>query len=316
MKNRVFGIIAVGCKNSNWNADFTGNPKQYLDEYVASPFALKYAIREYWEQKGFKVYYRTSYKTLKGKSVPNNLEERYLALYETEKLPKNIVDFQNNVFSAIDVMNFGGVFPINDLSSSFTGAVQITTGVNKYDGAETVRDVVLSRFQNSNKANNEVTTLGGRYILTEGHFFYGFTINPACYDYIKTTNSDFSGYTEDAYNAFKEASLYAVNNINSLSKIGCYNEFSMFVKLKEDSLKLVSNLNDTVKFTKSEDLEEDTWLDEIDITTTINDLIVIADDIESIEIFYNPQLITLKYELSELDKKIKKYNILNPKIEV
>ena len=316
MNNRVFGIIGLGCRNSNWNADFSGNPKKYIDEYVASPFALKYAIREYWEQKGFKVYFRKSYKTVKDKLVPNNLEERYLSLYEVNKLPEKESEFQNNIFSAIDVLNFGGVFPIKEFSSSYTGAVQITTGVNKYDGAETIRDVVLSRFQNSNKSDNSVTTMGARYILNEAHFFYGFTINPACYDVVKGTNEGFTGYTADAYEAFKEASLYAVNNINSVSKIGCYNEFAMFVQLKDNSLKLISNLNDTIKFTKAADLDIDTYLDEIDMTVTIDELTAFADDIESIEIYFNPQLLTLKYNKSLLDSKIKRLNILNSKLEV
>ncbi len=316
MNNRVFGIIGVGCRNSNWNADFSGNPKRYLDEYVASPFALKYAIRDYWEQKGFKVYFRKSFKSVKDKIVPNNLEERYLSLYGVDKLPQNESEFQNNIFSAIDVMNFGGVFPIKELSSSYTGVVQLTTGINKYDGAETIRDAVLSRFQNSNKAENSVTSVGARYVLNEAHFFYGFTVNPTNYDFIKGLNESFTGYTIEAYEAFKEASLYAVNNINSVSKVGCYNEFSMFIKLKSDSLKLIPNLNDTVKFTKSCDMDTDTYLDEIDITVAVDELIHFADDIESIEIYYNPQLLTIKYNKSILDAKLKKLNILNSNLEV
>ena len=32
MKKRVYGIIGLSSLMSNWNADFTGNPKSTLDE--------------------------------------------------------------------------------------------------------------------------------------------------------------------------------------------------------------------------------------------------------------------------------------------
>ena len=316
MNNRVIGVIGVGCINSNWNADFSGNPKMYLDEYVASPFALKYAIRSYWQSKGFKVYFRKSYKELKGKVIPNSLEERYLSLYEKDKFPKEEVDFQNDIFSAIDVMNFGGVFPVKEYSSSYTGAVQITTAINKYTGAETVRDVINSQFRNSNKAESGNATLGNRSILSEGHFFYGFTINPFCYDYIKQINSDFKGYTKEAYEAFKEASLYAVNNVNSVSKGGCYNEFALFVTLKENSLKIISNIHDTIKFNKANEIDDSDGLNQIDVSTALKEIEAINDDVEAIEIYYNPILTKVLYNPSSLDNKIKKFNILNPTLEV
>lgn len=315
MNNRVFGIIGVGCRNGNWNADFSGNPKKYIDEYVASPFALKYAMREYWEQKNFKVFFRKTYKNVKGKIVPNTLAERYLSLYEQKSVPKEDIIIQQDVFSAIDVMNFGGVFAGNGLNSSYTGAVQLTTGINKYDGAETIRDVNLSRFQNANKAESSTSTLGNRFILTEGHYFYGFTINPACYNHLKSIDDTFEGYSDEAYEAFKTAALYSVNNINSLTKVSCFNEFAMFVKMKEGSLKLMSNINDDVKFTKAEDMAENNGLNEIDLTTVMNELNAIADEIESIEIYYNPQLTSIKYDKTDLDKVTTKFNILNAKKE-
>ena len=47
MKKRVYGIIGVSSLMSNWNADFTGNPKSTLDGRIfGSDKALKYSFRK------------------------------------------------------------------------------------------------------------------------------------------------------------------------------------------------------------------------------------------------------------------------------
>lgn len=333
MTNKAFGIIGVGCIHSNLNADFSGNPKRYMGEYVASPFSIKFAIRAYMERKGFKVFFKKAYKFLdmipgdkkdkknKKKAVseaskeeskealnrilPMSLEEKYLSLYKVDKLPKNELEFQSNVFTAIDVMNFGGTFPISGFNSAYTGAVQVNTGINKYDEAETIRDTMGTQFQNANDALAENSSLGSRSILSEGHFFFGFTVDPYVYDFIKKYNDGFAGYTKEAYEAFKEASLYGVSNLNSVSKIGCYNEFALFVELKEGSLNMLTNLNDYVRFDKEDGKNE------IDLELVMEQLDTISAEVESIEMYYNPITTTVKYGNKAIVGTIKELNILN-----
>lgn len=48
---RVYGLVIIKSENSNFNADFTGNPRRLPDEngtIYATDKALKYAIRKYW----------------------------------------------------------------------------------------------------------------------------------------------------------------------------------------------------------------------------------------------------------------------------
>lgn len=322
MTNKAFGIIGVGCINSNLNADFSGNPKRYMGEYVASPFSIKFAIRNYMERKGFKVFFKKAYKFLdmvsaskKSKKkvstettnriLPMSLEEKYLNLYKVEKLPENELEFQNNVFTAIDVMNFGGTFPISGLNSAYTGVVQFNTGINKYDEAETIRDIIGTQFQNANDALAGNPSLGSRSILSEGHFFFGFTVDPYVYNFIKKSNNSFVGYTKEAYEAFKEASLYGVSNLNSVSKIGCYNEFALFVELKEGSLNMLTNLNDCVRFDKKDGKNE------IDLELVLRQLDIISNEVESIEMYYNPITTTIKYGDTKTVNTIQEFNILS-----
>ena len=304
MNKRVIGIVGVGCQNSNWNADFSGNPKMYLDEYVGSPFALKFAMRNHWNRKGYPVFYRKSYKVSKDGAIqPQSLEERYLSLYSLNKISKNQLETENNLFKAIDIMNFGGFFSAKNNSLSYTGAVQITTGINKYEDADSVNDPLLSPFRNKEK--DMASTVGCRNLLIEGHFFYGFTVDPHCYNYIKGYNEEFVGYTEEAYQAFKDACLYSVNNLNTVSKVGCYNEFAMFVELKEGSFKMLTNLNDLVEFNKGNIKSE------VNLTKVFETLKCIEDDIDNIDIFYHEPLLDIVTTDNTLNDKVNYYNILN-----
>ena len=49
-KFRAYGVVGIGVKNGNWNADFDGFPKMVGDMIIGSDKALKYAYR-YVEEK-------------------------------------------------------------------------------------------------------------------------------------------------------------------------------------------------------------------------------------------------------------------------
>lgn len=284
-KNRVIGIIGVGATNANWNADFTKFPKKVNGVYVASPFSLKYCYRNYWNLKGEKVVGVKTYEIDKKSKAQKlrNLEERLVSL--GIKVKSETADIiQDKLFECIDVACFGATIAIKGFKNDYTGSIQFSEGVNKFEEAETFIETMLSPYQNSNKGESSQATYGNRTLLTEGHYFYDFIVDPQNYIKLTESNPSFKGLSDEDYNKFKEASMQCVNNYNSVAKKGCYNEFSMFVELKEGSLRLVNNLVDFVKYEK----DEGTGKGIIDLRNVCKQLEVLIDDIESIEIYHNP----------------------------
>ncbi len=84
-KNRVFGCAIIKSITSNYNADFSHQPRTLPNGTVyATDKALKYTIRNYWQD-----FYATErvfyYKSLNEKLQPRTLDERYLQLFDKFK---------------------------------------------------------------------------------------------------------------------------------------------------------------------------------------------------------------------------------------
>ena len=80
--NRVYGVIGIGVKMANWNADFTGRPKSTSNgDIYGSDKALKYPMKKMWENEGKKILFMKSWKEEKNTIKPKNLGERYEALF-------------------------------------------------------------------------------------------------------------------------------------------------------------------------------------------------------------------------------------------
>ena len=246
--NRVYGVIGVSSIMANWNADFSGFPKTISDGTVfGSDKALKYPMKKMWDNQGEKVVYIKSMKlSTAGKKedeitlVPKSLKERYESLYGVKDLKecKNIKEVLSNLFQAIDVKNFGATFAEAGNNISITGAVQIGQGFNKYEESCAEEQQILSPFRdpkdNGKDKNSDSTeeaknsTLGTKIVSNEAHYFYPFVINPAAYkEYVELGVTD--GYTEQDYAKFKEAAITAVTSYATNAKVGCENEFSMFI---------------------------------------------------------------------------------------
>ena len=312
MKNRVYGIIGVKSIMANWNADFEGYPKTISSgETFGSDKALKYPMKKMWEAEGEKVLYIKSLKVDSGEGKkgeiavrPKSLRERYDEIFETNlKDEKDKTNVIKNLFKAIDIKNFGATFAEEKNNASITGAVQIGQGFNKYVDTYPEEQQILSPFRDSSKDEKEgeanQSTLGTKIVSNEAHYFYPFVINPQVYkDFVKMGMTE--GYTEEDYKKFKDAALTSATFFNSNSKLGCENEFALFIEVKEGYY--LPELAQYVKFSKEKDYD----VIELGFDELINQF---KDNILSVEIYYNTLNVKVKHDI----KGAKEYNIFTRK---
>jgi len=304
--NRVYGIIGIGVKMANWNADFTGRPKSTTNgEIFGSDKALKYPMKKMWNEEGEKVLFIKSWKEDNSTIVPKNLGERYAELFsEIDKKKTTTKEVLTNLFQCIDVKNFGATFAEEGQNISITGAVQIGQGFNKFDNTNIEIQDILSPFQDSTKSDAKQSTLGTKTTVDEAHYFYGFSINPHNYDeYKEFLGEDFKGYTNDDFKEFKRVALVSATSFATNSKFGAYNEFAMFVETNDNSKFYLPDLSEYIKY--------DSEARKIDLSKI--DQILKMDEIKSIEIYYNPTTTGIvKLDKSE---KINYFNIITMKEE-
>lgn len=285
MNNRVYGVVGIKSKMANWNADFTGRPKTTSDGSIfGSDKAFKYPIKKMWEAEGKKVLYVKSYKNEKDNLQARTLAERFENIFGKQvkeiKDKKEVIKY---LFSAIDVQNFGATFAEEKNNISITGAVQVGQGLNKYEASTTETIEILSPFTDAKKEDAQNTSIGKKIVSNEAHYFYPFSINPENYNIYKNEIEDLEGYTKEAYESFKQGCLVAATAYNTNSKMGCENEFAIFIECKENSKLYLSNLDEYIGFKKQEEK------DIIDLTKLMDILNKqdIKKEIEKIEIHYN-----------------------------
>lgn len=315
MNKRVYGVLGVASRMSNWNADFTGYPKTTSSgDVFGSDKAFKYPMKKMWENNGEKVLYIKSIKLQEDKKkgielLPRTLKERYEYIFDVEDLKdqKDSGEVLKNLFSAVDVKNFGATFAEAGNNISITGAVQIGQGFNKYEDTNAEEQQILSPFRDpkqkeKSKKDEEAksSTLGTKIVSDEAHYFYPFVINPSAYDQFEEVGVT-EGYTEEDYKKFKEASMVAATSFSTNSKMGCENEFALFVETKSDLY--LPDLSQYVEFEKGED-KNTIKLDCEDLFNSV------GDEIENIEIYYNPY--TTEIETDKIGK-VKKLNIFTKK---
>lgn len=285
--NRVYGVIGIKSRMSNWNADFTGRPKSTSDGSVfGSDKAFKYPIKKMWEVEGEKVLYVKSYKNEKGNLRARTLSERFEQLFETEvKSIKDKKELVKYLFSATDVKNFGATFAEGSNNISITGAVQIGQGLNKYEDTTVEIQDILSPFVDSTKKDTaQNTSIGKKIVSNEAHYFYPFSVNPENYDIYTKEIEDLEGYTREDYEKFKKGCLIAATAYNTNSKSGCENEFAIFVECKENSKLYLANLDQYIKFEKNDEGKD--IIDISELEEILNEE-KIKQEIEKVEIYYN-----------------------------
>lgn len=295
LKSNIYAILGVGAKNSNWNADFDGNPKTDGNGNIkGSPYALQFCIKKSWFNRGEMV---LGVRTNNGKNV-NQLKDRYENLFDT-KIDKNtsICDIKSNLDKTRDCKNFGYVFaPKGAVSTQSQGVVQICDGLNKYEDTVINTETILSPYASAE--DNGMSTNGARVTTDEAHYLYPVTITP-----------NGSDYTEEDYIDFKETSLNAVSLYNSKSKTGCTNEIGIFVKVKEEYnyILALGDLTDYVDVYK----EENKLIHDLTrLEVLLNDC---KEKIIDVEIYYKSKNNSIKgFENSKLN--IRKFNIVTRKV--
>ncbi len=294
---RVYGVIGIKAKMANWNADFTGRPKSTSDGSIfGSDKALKYPMKKMWENQNRNVLYIKSWKELESKKkdegnslVPNTLSNRYNKFFKEIDKSTNTKDVLNNLFSCIDVKNFGATFAEEKQNISITGAIQFGQGFNKFEDTNVEIQDILSPFADSTKEDAKQSTLGTKITVDEAHYFYGFSINPKAYEEYKNMIDSFDGYTSSDYEEFKKVAKVSATAYNTNSKFGCENEFALFVECNDDECYL-PDLSDYIKFNS-----ENRSVDLSDIEK------MIESKYEKVEVFYNPFKIDVRTKLDKFN---------------
>ena len=300
MNKRVYGVIGISSKMANWNADFTGYPKTTSNgEVFGSDKALKYPMKKMWDENGEKVLYIKSMRlakkedkkkgTVESTLVPRTLKERYEQIFSVEDLKKSkdTTEVLKNLFDSIDVKNFGATFAEEGNNISITGAVQIGQGLNKYRETAADEQQILSPFKDSRDEDAKNSTLGTKIVSNEAHYFYPFAINPLAYKEYKELGVT-EGYTEEDFKKFKSAALVSATSYATNAKIGCENEFALFVETEQDLY--LPNLSQYIEFEKSENKD----IIKVKCGNLLNKL---GNRVKSIEIYHNPYTTNIETDI-------------------
>ncbi|SHK79508.1 CRISPR-associated protein Csh2 [Clostridium cavendishii DSM 21758] len=309
MEKRVYGVLGIKSIMANWNADFSGYPKSISNgDIFGSDKAFKYPMKRCWDEGGKKVLYIKSLKVEEDKKEginvrPKSLKERYEEIFNVPNLKdaKDTKEVLKNLFTAIDVKNFGATFAEEGKNISITGAVQIGQGFNKYKDISVEEQQILSPFRDGKESKGEAnaTTLGTKIVSDEAHYFYPFAINPTVYkSFVEMGVTE--GYTEADYSVFKEAALASATAFNTNSKVGCENEFAIFVETEKELY--LPDLAQYITFRK----EEDKNVIILGFEGLLNEL---NDRIKSIEVYYNNYNTKLEGNI----EKAKYFNIFTRK---
>lgn len=136
--NRVYGAAIIKSINSNYNADFSGQPRKLPNGTVyATDKALKYSIRNYWKDifTDEKVFFFKSYDEM---LKPRTLDERYLELFKDFK--RNISSDKYCLFQ-FDGENIIGLIPNQPKSKNVK---DIFKDNNEEDELISIKEVLLN----------------------------------------------------------------------------------------------------------------------------------------------------------------------------
>jgi Cas7 group CRISPR-associated protein Csh2 len=288
--NRVFGCVIVKSFNSNYNADFTHQPRTLPDGTVyATDKVLKYSVRNLVKKlfPNDKVFY---FKTLNDEMQPRALGETYIQLFGDfpkndgkDKDVKNRKEVLKNLLTCLDVRLFGGTFAEKGVSLSIHGTTQITHGVNRYPENAIYSEQIASPFRNPNdkSADSMQTTLGTQFKLREGHYVHHFSVNPKNLEDLATLSSGETLNVDDI-SKLKTGLTKGCTFYDSSAKSGTENELMLWVQLKDGSKLVLPSFVELITVGEDESRT-------IDLTKIAAVLArpTVKPHIEAIEIYYD-----------------------------
>ena len=305
-KKRVYGCAIVKAINSNYNADFSGQPRTLPDGIVyATDKAFKYSIKKYLKDayENVDVFYM---KTLNDNLNPRSLDERYEDLFRAKPKDETKKDVVKNLLSCLDVKLFGATFASGDNSVSVHGPVQINHGVNIWKDNYIYTEQITSPFRNEKKdkdpdAEKSMTTIGRQSRLEEGHYLHHFSINPGNLDDISEIVGEDAKLSSADIDKLKVGMRCGVTWYDSASKAGCENEMLVWVELKEGSKLVLPSFATLINLEDEKDKGKCVY----DFEALTNKLEDIKSSVESVEVYYNKQTCILK----NLTEEVKQYDI-------
>ena len=293
-KKRVFGCAVVKAINSNYNADFSGQPRTLPNGQVyATDKAFKYTVKNYLKDvyDGEKVFY---FKTLNENLNPLSLDEKYKALFGDYPTGNNIKpEVSKKLLSCIDIRLFGATFA-GKTNISVHGPVQVNHGVNIWGDSHIFTEQISSPFSNKAddpEAEKGMTTLGRQSRLDEGHYLHHFSINPnnLC-DILANAGKEAQALSSDDIEKLKEAMRRGATWYDSASKAGCENEMLVWVELKENSKIVLPNFTTLIDL--KDEKKDGKYVYDFEKLTT--ELAKFKDEILLVEVFCNEQMCKLE----------------------
>lgn len=290
-KNRVFGCAVVKAINSNYNADFSGQPRTLPDGTVyATDKAYKYTVKNFFKS----VYPEKTifyFKSLNENMNPISLDETYIKYFgeypKDKKTIKQLV--AGKLLSCLDIRLFGATFAGKNINISVHGPVQINHGVNIWHENNIFSEQITSPFSNKSndpEAERGMTTIGRQSKLQEGHYLHHFSINPGNLSEIKAlAGKEAQAVSADDINKLKAAMRQGATLYDSAAKAGTDNEILFWVQLKHDSKLILPAFTDLVK-ALPEKQEGKTIFDFEKISQLLSGY---SSEIEATELYINEQ---------------------------
>lgn len=270
-------IILTGVKsvNSNFNADFDMQPKEF-----PSPFALKYALKSYWNEIGENVFSMKSFYNEKDKLKVKTFERRFIEKFGEIKT-KSKFELMLALYNCIDTKNFGFINTLKDVSHGEKGIVQVSYGKNAYKDT-LVNDLeIISQFASGD--NKDMSTIGSKSTVDFALYNYSILVNPQSISTLfeeKYQELGLEKYSEEDYRKLIDAIKYGVANLNSVSKMGSTTSYVVQIDLKEGQVFKSVDFTSLVKVTLNE--EKVAVIDFSKVTEFINDNL---DNIEDYKLY-------------------------------
>jgi len=292
-KNRAYGFAVIKAINSNYNADFSGQPRTLPNGQIyATDKALKYTVRNYINDmySSKKVFY---FKRLNEAMQPLSLDHAYVSVFPEHKdldakKPDTKSIIIKDILSCIDIRLFGSTFAkkakSGNIALSIHGPVQVNHGVNIWNEGNIYSEQITSPFNSKEDSSNEQTTIGRQSKLEEGHYVHHFSINPKNLEDIASHGLEGTQFlSESDIELLKEGLRKGVTYYDSAAKAGSENEILFYVELKEGSKLVLPNFTEMVNMSDSKENGKRYF----DLDNIKNEMKKYSSEISKCEIYYN-----------------------------